>query len=176
MSALLLQLILNFFSSSVDVPMGVFGMVDNLVDDLKKDFAMLVEAGFVAVKLLDEMSATRLFCAAHVLNPTSTAPKIGLGYICLNKLEVKEATKIFEEVTVEDPDNELAQTFLGMCWLLTKPKRKKGEKLIGEIIKKTTNPTIKNLGTISLEWAEKDLKKKDVPFFGAQLDPNEKEE
>ena len=31
--------------------------------------------------------------------PPSTAPKIGMGFIALNKLEIKEATKIFEDVT-----------------------------------------------------------------------------
>ena len=44
-------------------------------------------------------------------------------------------------------------------------KRKKGEKLINEAIEKTEDPTIKNLGKISLEWAEKDLKKSRAPFF-----------
>ena len=96
------------------------------------------------------------------------APQIGLGYIALNKLELKEATKIFEEVVKKEPENYLAQTFLGICFLLNKPKRKKGEKLIHEAMEKSSNPTIKNLGAISLEWAEKDLKKKEAPFFAAR--------
>ena len=89
-----------------------------------------------------------------------------MGYVALNKLEVKLATKIFTEVTEEEPTNWLAQTFLGICFLLTKPKRKKGEKLIQEAIEKSTDPTVKSLGTLSLEWAEKDLYKKEPPFFG----------
>jgi len=139
----------------------------------KDDFALFIEAGFVAVKQLDETSATRIFHAAQMLNPDSTAPEIGLGYIALNKLEVKQATRIFEAVTVKEPDNQLAQTFLGMCLLLTKPKRKKGEKLIREAMEKTNDETIKNLGSISLEWAEKDLSKNSAPFFASQ---NEAEE
>lgn len=138
--------------------------------DFKEDFALLIEAGFVAVKQLDETSATRIFNAAQILNPDSTAPQIGLGYIALNKLEVKEATRIFEAVTSKEPDNHLAQTFLGMCFLLTKPKRKKGEKLIREAIEKTDDPTIKNLGKISLEWAEKDLSKEKAPFFSSKAE------
>lgn len=141
--------------------------------DFKEDFALLIEAGFVAVKQLDETSATRIFNAAQILNPESTAPQIGLGYIALNKLEIKEATRIFEAVTSREPDNHLAQTFLGMCFLLTKPKRKKGEKLIREAIEKTDDPTIKNLGNISLEWAEKDLSKEKAPFFSEKAEAGE---
>lgn len=138
------------------------------LEDFKEDFRLLIEAGFIAVKQLDETSATRIFKAAQVMSPGSTAPQIGLGYIALNKLELKEATKIFEEVIAREADNHLAQTFLGICFLLNKPKRKKGEKLIQDAMSKTTDPTIKNLGKISLEWAKKDLEKKEAPFFAAR--------
>src|SRR5262245_842025 len=102
--------------------------------DFKEDFSLLIEAGFIAVKQLDETSSTRIFHAAQAISPDSVAPQIGLGYIALNKLEVKQATKIFEEVTTKDPENYLAQVFLGICFLLTKPKRKKGEQLIKDAI------------------------------------------
>ncbi len=111
--------------------------------EFKEDFSFLIEAGFVAIKQLDEVSAARIFNAAQVLSPSSTAPKIGMGYISLNKLETKEATRIFEAVTQQEPDNFLAQTFLGMCFLLTKGKQGKGEKIIREAMQKTTDPTIK---------------------------------
>lgn len=140
-------------------------MNEQKLQEFKEDFALLIEAGFVAVKQLDEVSATRIFNAAQVINPTSTAPQIGLGYIALNKLEIKDATRIFESVIKQEPENYLAQTFLGMCFLLNKAKRKKGEQLIHQAMEKTDDPTIKNLGTISLEWAEKDLKKEKSPFF-----------
>lgn len=143
-------------------------MNDDKLDDFKEDFALLIEAGFIAVKQLDETSAMRIFNAAQELSPESVAPQIGLGYISLNKLEVKEATKIFEEVIKKEPENYLALTFLGICFLLTKPKRKKGEKIIQEAMEKTTDPTIKSLGQISLEWADKDLKKEMAPFFAKQ--------
>ena len=135
------------------------------LDDFLDDFSTLIEAGFIAVKQLDETSATRIFKAAQVLNPMSTAPQVGLGYIALNKLEVKEATKIFEEVNNKEPDNMLAQTFLGMCYLLTKPKRTQGEKLIKQAIENSDDETVQSLGKTSLEWAEKDLKKEKAPFF-----------
>jgi lipopolysaccharide biosynthesis regulator YciM len=138
------------------------------------DFAFLVESGFIAVKQLDETSATRIFHAAQLISPKSTAPRIGLGWIALNKLEVKEATAIFEKVVEQEPENYLAQVFLGMCLLLTKPKRKKGEEIIRNAMKKTTDPSIKNLGEISLEWADKDLTKKEAPFSFAKPSGDDK--
>jgi len=153
-------------------------MDEEKMADFKEDFALLIEAGFVAVKQLDETSATRIFQAAQALSPSNTAPQIGIGYIALNKLEIKEATRIFESVIQTEPDNDLAMTFLGMCYLLTKGKRNKGEKIIKEVMNKTADPTIKSLGAISLEWAEKDLSKKSAaPFFAQQKEPPpEKEE
>lgn len=143
-------------------------MEQDKLQEFKEDFSLLIEAGFIAVKQLDETSATRIFNAAQTMNPTSTAPQLGLGYIALNKLEMKEATKVFEAILKQEPENYLAQTFLGICFILSKPRRKKGEKLIREAMDKATDPTIKALGQISLEWAEKDLKKEKAPFFAAQ--------
>lgn len=133
--------------------------------EFKEDLSLLVEAGFVSVKQLDEISAARLFQAAQCLSPLNTAPKIGMGWIALNKLEMKEATSIFESVVETEPDNHLAQTILGVCYLLTKGKLKKGEKLIQETMEKTTDPGIKTLGANSLEWAQNDLSKRGkLPF------------
>lgn len=133
--------------------------------DFVDDFALLIEAGFIAVKQLDERSSTQIFQAAQAISPASTAPQIGLGYIALNKLEVKEATRIFKAVVEKEPENYLAQTFLGICYLLNKPMREKGEELIKVAAEKSDDPTIKDLSAISLEWAEKDLKKMKSPFF-----------
>jgi tetratricopeptide (TPR) repeat protein len=140
-------------------------MPKKTLEDFKEDFPLLIEAGFVAVKQLDETSARHLFHAAKLLNPESTAPDIGIGYIALNKLEVKEATGIFEKIVKIEPDNQLAKTFLGISYLLTKAKRKKGEEIINQAIKETSDETIVNLGNIALEWAEKDLKKLKSPFI-----------
>lgn len=142
-------------------------MDDKINQEFKEDFSLLIEAGFVAVKQLDEMSATRIFHGAQAVSPFNTAPQIGLGYIALNKLDLKLATQIFENVLKVDPLSYVTQTFLGICFLLTKGKRSKGEKLIEEAMEKTTDPTVKNLGAVSLEWAAKDLSKKSKPpFFG----------
>lgn len=150
-------------------------MEDKLLKSFKEDFALLIETGFVAVKQLDEISATRIFHAAQAINPEHSAPQIGLGYIALNKLEVKEATRIFEAIVEKEPENFLAQTFLGMCYLLTKTKRKKGEKLIAEVMEMTDDETIVNLCKLSLEWAEKDLKNLKSPFLGDKAEQEEEQ-
>lgn len=145
----------------------------------KQDFSLMIEAGFVAVKQLDETSANRIFHAAHVVSPKSTAPSVGLGYIALNKLEIKLATMIFEEVVKFEPDNWLAVTFLGMCHVLAKSKRKKGLKLIEEAMKKSDDPTIQNLGKLCLEWVDKDLTKSKSPLYLAlqnELEEGEEDE
>ena len=142
-------------------------MSDNRLEEFIDDFSLLIEAGFVAVKQLDEINASRIFYAAQAMSPDSTAPQIGLGYIALNKLELKEAEKIFDGVLKIEPENYLAQTFLGICQLLNKKKRADGEKLIRAASSKTDDPTVKALGSLSLEWAEKDLAKKESPFFAA---------
>jgi hypothetical protein len=147
------------------------------LEEFKEDFALLIEAGFVGVKQLDEISSTRIFLGAQCLSPDHSAPQIGLGYIALNKLQIKEATPIFEAITLKEPDNYLAQTFLAVCFLLTKGKGKKGEKLIQETLKKTNDPTIVNLATLTLEWAKKDLAKKSkAPFFNEQKESPDKKE
>jgi len=110
-------------------------MEENKLDDFKNDFSLLIEAGFVAVKQLDETSATRIFQAAQTVNPQSSTPQLGLGYIALNKLEVKTATKIFEEIVQKEPENHLAQAFLAICFLLTKSKRNIGEKMVKILFK-----------------------------------------
>jgi len=137
---------------------------DPRIAEFQEDFSLLIEGGFVAVKQLDEISATRMFLAAQVLSPSSVAPQIGLGYIALNKLDIKEASHIFEEVIRQDPANDLAKTFYGICLLLDKSRREEGEQLIKEVVSLTSDPTIKNLGDISLEWADKDLRKMKTLF------------
>ncbi len=137
----------------------------DILEEFSNDFSLFIEAGFVAVKQLDEISANRIFTAAQMVSPNSTAPQIGLGYIALNKLDLKEAVRHFDNVVKKEPENNLAKTFYGICLLLNKQKRADGEKLIHEIIEKSDDPTIKALGEIALEWAEKDLKKMKAPFF-----------
>lgn len=136
--------------------------------DLKafdEDFGTFVEAGFIAVKQMDEPSATKLFHAAQVLKPDHPAPRVGLGYIALNRLEVKDAIKYFEEVLEIEPDHHLAQAFLGIAYLLKKPTRAQGKELMDKALKETDDPTVKNLCEVAMQWADKDLQDKKAPFF-----------
>lgn len=130
-----------------------------------EDFALFIEAGFVAVKQVDEPSARKLFYAAEAIRPDHPAPLVGLGYIALNRLEVKEAVEYFKEVLEMDPDYHLARAFLGIAYLLKKTTRKEGYDQVKQAMKETDDETVKNLCEKSLEWADKDLKEKKAPFF-----------
>lgn len=135
-------------------------MEEDLIQEFKEDYALFIEAGFVAVKQLDEIAARRLFKAAELLNPDNPASQLGLGYIALNKLQVNEATKIFEVIAKKDPEHYLAKALLGICFLLTKGKLKEGEKMILDAKEKSSDPAVKNLADVCISWAEKDLKTK----------------
>jgi len=142
------------------------GSKNNLAP-FKEDFALLIEAGFIAVKQCDERSARQIFKAAQILSPKSVAPEIGLGYIALNKMQLKESDAIFEEVVKKEPNNHLATAFLGISYALQKGKRKKGIELLESAKASSDEPTVKNLADITLQWVVKDLEKKDskAPFF-----------
>lgn len=142
-------------------------MIDELIESFKEDFSLLIESGFIAVKQTDEVSAMRIFQAAQTLSPKNTAPQIGMGFIAINKMEIKKATQIYESVIEQEPDNHLAQTFLGICYLLTKGKQKKGLEVINAVLEKNPEQPIKDLAAMALQWNEKDLAKKisKSPFF-----------
>ncbi|MBT3394745.1 MAG: SctF chaperone SctG [Waddliaceae bacterium] len=138
---------------------------ENTMTPYQEDFGNMIEAGFIAVKNLDEGAAHRLFHAANILKPESTAPMIGIGYIYLNKLQHKEAADLFEQVIDKEPDNDLATMFLGLSYVLSDDKQGEGEKLIKTTMKKTEDPAIQNLGKVALEWNEKDLKSENKKKF-----------
>lgn len=135
-------------------------MTTSLTEELKNDFPLLVEAGFVAVNQRDEDSAKKLFRAAQLIEPESTAPKIGFGFIALNKLELDTAQKEFSEVLKKDATHQLARAFLGITLCFNPKTRAEGKKLIEEAMSNTDDPHVKNLGSISLEWLRKDFEGK----------------
>lgn len=140
-------------------------MAEDQLEPFQRDYALFIEAGFVAVKQLDELSATRLFRAAELLQPDNPAAQVGLGYIALNKLEIRKAIDIFGRVVEAQPDHHLAKVFLGMAHLMKKDERPKGESLIKEAMKQSDDPSVLHLGEVALQWADKDLKKGAAPFF-----------
>lgn len=141
-------------------------MSGNILEDVKEDYPLLIEAGFIAVTQADEDCAKKLFRAAKVLMPESTAWQMGFGYIALNKLEVKEAYRIFKKIVEKEADNYLAQTFLGLSHLLLKKDRGEGEKLIHGAMEKSDDPAVQHLGEVSLKWMDEYHKKEEkAPFL-----------
>jgi len=130
---------------------------ENLLKFFTEDYALFIEAGFVAVKQLDEIAARRLFKAAEILNPDSPASQLGLGYIALNRLRVVEAATIFEAILQKEPNHRLTRALLGVAYLLSQEKRKLGEQLLLEAKSECDDPTITNLAEVCLDWLKKDL-------------------
>lgn len=129
----------------------------------KQHYIVLVEAGFIAVNQADEDSATKLFKAAELLDPANLLPKIGMGYIHLCKLELKQAVKVFEQILEKDPKNEMAKTFLGLSLSLNPSDTAKGEKVLEESAKSAQDPMIKNLAATALDFVERFVKKAPTP-------------
>jgi len=132
------------------------------LEAFRDDFILLLESGFIAVNLADEDSALKLFKAAELLNPESTLPKVGQGYMHLHKLELKEACKLFEKVLKKEPNNEMAKTFLGLCLTLSPSAVEEGEKILEETTKSSDN-LVKNLSHTALDFVDKFIKKAPTP-------------
>ena len=147
---------------------------ENSLDFYADDFALFVEAGFIAVKQLDEIAARRLFKAAELLRPESSAPKLGLGYIELNKMRAIDAARIFESILEKEPHHSLAKALLGVSYILTKDKRKQGEELIQAAKKESNDPTIQNLADVSMQWMKKDLRSSHAMPFAPSLEKEDK--
>jgi hypothetical protein len=132
----------------------------------KDHFIVFTEAGFIAVNQADEDSAVKLFKAAALIDPNNLLPRVGMGYLHLCKLELKQACKVFDEILKEDPHNEMAKTFLGLCMPLNPSELAKGEKLLQESEDKAKDPHVKTLATSALEFVEKFVKKAPTPTQG----------
>lgn len=133
------------------------------IQKFKEHFILLCEAGFIAVNQTDEDAAVKLFKASELLNPKSTLPKIGMGYMHMMKLELKQACKLFNDVLAEEPDNEMAKTFLGISYALTATEVTKGEQILEDSAQKTDDPMIKRLAISALDFVEKFVKKAPTP-------------
>ena len=136
---------------------------ESILEAFREDFPHFIEAGFIAIKQLDEIAARRLFKAAEAIHPENPAAQLGLGYVALNKLRVAEATTIFEGILEKDPEHHLARALLGVSYFLTPDKKKQGEELIREAKKRSDDPTIKNLADVCLDWQKKDLSGTSLP-------------
>ena len=136
------------------------------LDSYKDHFSTMIETGFIAVNQSDEDSANKLFKAAETLKPGHFLPQLGRGYLHLCKLELKQSCKIFKEVLEKDPDNEIAKAFLGLCLSLNPTEVDKGEEILKETGRNTTNPLLKNLTSSAISFVEKFVKKAPTPTQG----------
>jgi hypothetical protein len=139
----------------------------------KDHFLLLCEAGFIAVNQADEDAAVKLFKASSLLNPANTLPKVGMGYMHMMKLELKQACKLFDEVLAVEPDNEMAYAFLGISYALTSSELNKGEKILEETAHKSSDPMIKKLANTAIDFVERFIKKAPTPLQ-APLKPKRK--
>jgi len=129
----------------------------------KEHFVLLLEAGFIAVNQADEDSAIKLFKAAALLNPKSTLPEVGIGYLYLHKLELKQACKAFENVLQKEPSNDMARTLLGLCMTMTTDQVAKGEKILTDTAQASSDPQVKKLAESTLDFVDQFIKKSPSP-------------
>jgi tetratricopeptide (TPR) repeat protein len=141
----------------------------------KDQFLLLAEAGFIAINQADEDAAIKLFKASELLDPENVLPKIGIGYLHLCKLELKQAAKTFEDILAKDPNNEMARAFLGLSLSLNPAELAKGEKVLEEATQKSKDPMVKTLAESSLDFVEKFVKKTPSPAAGPMPPKKEKQ-
>lgn len=142
----------------------------------KDQFLLLAEAGFIAINQSDEDAAIKLFKASELLDSENVLPKIGMGYMHLCKLELKQAAKIFEDILAKDPNNEMARAFLGLSLALNPTELAKGEKVLEEAAQKSKDPMVKTLAASSRDFVEKFVKKAPSPAAGPMSPKKEKKQ
>jgi tetratricopeptide (TPR) repeat protein len=142
----------------------------------KDQFLLLAEAGFIAINQADEDAAIKLFKASELLDPENVLPKIGMGYLHLCKLELKQAAKSFEDILAKDAHNEMARAFLGLSLALNPAELAKGEKVLEEAAQKSKDPMVKTLAESSLEFVEKFVKKAPSPAAGPMSAPKKEKQ
>jgi tetratricopeptide (TPR) repeat protein len=142
----------------------------------KDQFLLLAEAGFIAINQADEDAAIKLFKASELLDPDNVLPKIGMGYMHLCKLELKQAAKSFEEILAKDPHNDMARAFLGLSLALNPAELAKGETVLKEAANKSQDPMVKSLAESSLDFVEKFVKKAPSPAAGPMSPPKKEKE
>lgn len=126
------------------------------------DFVLMLESGFIAVNQADEDSALKLFRASQLLSPNNILPKVGFGYLHLHKLELKQACTSFEEVLTQDPHNDMAKAFLGLCMSMQPGTTEKGEKIL-EQTTKSKDPLVQRLADTAIDFVERFIKKAPGP-------------
>ncbi len=131
----------------------------------KDDFILFAEAGFIAVNQTDEDAAKKLFKAAALVDEKNVLSKIGMGYLHLHKLELKQAVDLFEEVLKQEPHNAMAKAFLGLSLSMMPNQVAKGEKILHEA-HKSHDKNVKKLADTAIDFVERFVKKEPTPVEG----------
>lgn len=131
----------------------------------EEDFILFIEAGFIAVNHADEDTASKLFKAAELLNPTNHLAKLGMGYLYLHMMDLKRACKSFEEALEADPKNEMARAMLGISMSLDPNMTDKAEKIL-EQTHHSHDTMIQQLSESALNFVNKFIKKAPSPVQG----------
>ncbi len=88
------------------------------LDVFKADFALLFEAGMLAIKQGDEDSARKLFLSLEVLNPEHYGCEMGLALIDLHKMEIFSAEERLQALAEKEPDNWSIKSFLSLTHMM----------------------------------------------------------
>ena len=136
------------------------------LQNYKEDYIVFLEAGFIAVNQADEDATTKLFKASQLLNPENTMPKVGLAYLHIHKLELKQAQKLLNEVLKAEPDNDMAKTLLGLAMSMSPKEMEKGEEILHNVQNKSKDKEIKELSGSAIEFVDQFLKKSPTPVQG----------
>ena len=133
--------------------------MSNLKEKYQDEFILFLEAGFIAVNHADEDAAKKLFAASSLLKPESVLNLVGMGYMHLCKLELKNAENMFKKVLEIDPSNDMARTFLGITMSMSPKQGSEGEKMLEELAK-SGNPEVKHLSKDALSFVDQFVKKR----------------
>ncbi|QVE49562.1 hypothetical protein SBV42_02185 [Chlamydia crocodili] len=84
----------------------------------KADFALLFEAGMLAIKQGDEESAKKLFQSLQILNPDHYGYELGLALIDLHKMEIFAAEERLSALAQKEVDNWSIKSFLSLTHMM----------------------------------------------------------
>jgi len=78
------------------------------------DFALLFEAGLVAIKQGDEDSAKKIFQSLHILRPEHHGCDLGMALISLHKMDLIRAEEQLRALAEKENDNWSIKAFLSL--------------------------------------------------------------
>jgi tetratricopeptide (TPR) repeat protein len=125
-----------------------------IINDIKKDALLFLEAGFIALNQAEYKAAEDLFNTAEVLDADRDLCDIGRGYLALHKMKIHKAREWFEKVHKRSPDNQMAATFLAWANIMDEKYHSEGEAACEKILKEAKDPGIKKFADSALEFSK----------------------